>query len=170
MSALLFFCADVCLGADWRSEVGGKLNSLAKQLNDGCSSEVKEARKVYQFGKGEDAIYAALISLEGQHCGNANIEYLAVYRTGFTRPKDENDTPPDTYSLAALAIVGGRGERFVDFDSLKYAGEVFTLKAMGYHDDAMCCPSVPLVLRYKLSFYGLIEMQPNTSLERTRER
>jgi len=34
---------------------------------------------------------------------------------------------------------------------------------LAYNHDAMCCPSVPIVLRYKLSFYGLSELKSGTS-------
>jgi len=157
-------------GADWRAEIGRKLDVLVTQLNDGCSEEVSEARKLYQFGAGEKQLFAALISVEGQHCGNGHIEYLGVYRIGYTRPKDERDHPKETYWLAALAIVGGRGQRMVDFETLKYNNETFTANALAYGEDPMCCPSVPIVLRYRVSFYGLTEVQPNKSLERTHDR
>ena len=168
--AVLLTCSKLTFATDWRTEIGRKVDSLVNQLNDGCSTEVGNARKLYQFGSDEARIYAALVSIEGYHCGNGNTEYLAVYRTGYTRPKGENDTSADTYWLSALATVGGRGERMVNFDSLKWKDETFTLTAMAYNHDAMCCPSVPVVIRYKLSAFGLSELQPNTSLERTREK
>src|SRR5690349_11321468 len=128
-SVLLCVSCDVCLGSDWQDEVGRRLDNLVSQLNDGCSNEVKEARKLYEFGKGEEWISAALISIEGYHCGNGNVEYLAIYRIGYERPKDENDVPRETYWLSGLATIGQRGQRTVDFDSLKYSKGVFAMNA-----------------------------------------
>jgi hypothetical protein len=146
---------DVCLASDWRSSINAKLDALSLQLNDGCSVEVKDARKLYDFKNPEQELFASLISLEGQHCGNGSIEYLVIYRLGYERPATKEAKQVETYSLIALQIVGGRGERSVDFDSLKLNGNVFTLTARAYRNDPMCCPSLPVVLKYKLSFYGL---------------
>jgi hypothetical protein len=164
--ALVALNSSYCFAADWRSSIDAKLTELASQLNDGCSTEVRDARKVYQFGSGENRVFAGLISVEGQHCGNGHIEYLAVYQLGYTEPKDERDVPITTYWLVGFAIIGGRGERMVDFETLKYRTGVFTMNAHAYHSDPMCCPSVPVELRYKLSFYGLTEMQSTTTSKR----
>ena len=163
VSVALLAISSASVGADWRSEIGRKVDDLVTQLNDGCSSEVERARKLYQFGNGDDQIFAALVSIEGYHCGNGNTEYLAVYRTGYMRSKTESQVSAKTLWLSAVATVGGRGERMVDFETLKWRGQTFTLNAMVYNHDAMCCPSVPVVLRYKLSFFGLSELQPNNS-------
>lgn len=166
LSALLLVATNACLAADWQTEVGARLDGLVEQFSDGCSTEVKPARRLYQFGKGDGAIFAALISVEGQYCGNGSMEYLAVYRVGHVRPKEENDKSPPTYWLAGQVIVGRRGERLVDFGSLKFENDVFTMKASGYNHDAMCCPSVPMVLRYNLSVFGLAETHPGARNDR----
>jgi hypothetical protein len=158
---LLLLGYNVCMAAEWENEVNSKLDGLITQLNDGCSDEVKEARTLNRFKSGEGYLYAALISIEGQHCGNGNIEYLAVYDVGYERVTDEETVSRATYWLVGLAIVGGRGERFVDFKSLKFANRVFSMDAKTYKNDAMCCPSKPVILKYKLSFYGLSAVQPN---------
>lgn len=156
---LLLLGYNVCMAAEWQNEVNSKLDVLVTQPNDGCSDEVKEARTLYRFKSGEDYLYAALISIEGQHCGNGSIEYLAVYDVGFERVTDDKESRA-TYRLAGLAIIGGRGERFVDFKSLEFANGVFRMNAKTYKNDAMCCPSHPVILKYKLSFYGLSERRP----------
>ncbi len=142
---------DVCIASEWKSEVKLKLDGLAEQLNDGCSSEVQDARTLYKFKNGESYLYATLISVEGQHCGNNSIEYLAVYDVGYECMRSDVGESPAHLRLAGFAIVGGRGKRFVDFKSLKFSNGIFSVSAKVYKNDAMCCPSLPMILKYKLS-------------------
>ncbi len=152
---LLLLGSNFCIAAEWDSDVNSKLDGLVSQLNDGCSEELRDARMLYRYQRAEGYLYAALISIEGQHCGNGSIEYLAVYDVGFERITDDGDESQATYYLVGLVIVGGRGKRYVDFKSLKFANGVFRMDAKTYKNDAMCCPSYPMRLNYKLSFYGL---------------
>jgi hypothetical protein len=165
--SLLLVNSNLCFAADWRASINQKLDALAVQLSDGCSTEVREARKIHDLKGGDKHLFAALVSIEGQHCGNGNLEYLVVYELGYTRPRNENDTSRDAYGLVAVETIGGRGERVVDFESLKYSEGVFTLSALAYSNDALCCPSIPIVVRYDLTFFGLNQLQSNKALQRT---
>jgi hypothetical protein len=167
IAILLILISNLCFASTWQDDVNKKLDGLSAQLNDGWSSELKKARKIYRFKDGERELFASLISIEGHHGGNGNVEYLVVYELGDSRPENKNDKLQKKLWLIGYAIVGGRGERFVEFDSLKYDEKVFTLNAMAYENDPMCCPSKPIVIKYELSFYGLKELESNKSLEKT---
>lgn len=151
--------ANLCVADDWQLAVNKKLDFLVDQLNDGWSEEEKSKRKLVPIKNGDIQLYAGLLYIGGQHGGNGDAQYLAVYELGdgFQENGDDSHLKP-SYSLVGLAIIGGRSERYVNFTSFKFEEGVFKFDAMAYENDAMCCPSKPVKLRYKLTFYGLVEL------------
>ncbi len=156
---ILMIYTNISFADEWKSVVNGKLDILSTQLNDGWSEEEKDSRKVVPIKNGEQQLYVALLYVSGQHGGNGDVQYLVAYELSDTRPENEDDKNlKPSYRLVGLAIIGGRGERFVDFESMKFENGVFTFNAMAYDNDAMCCPSKPVTSKYKLTFYGFREL------------
>ncbi len=110
-------------------------------------TEYKEARR-FCFGDidgdGEEDI-SVLYTLESFCCGNNYQFYLAVFLNKGSK-----------FELAASSKVGGKGERTVEFNTIK-DGKILLNTDEYVYGDPMCCPSGKGSAMYTLKSGKLIE-------------
>jgi hypothetical protein len=112
-------------------------------------TEYKKARR-FCFGDidsdGRDDI-AVLYTIESFCCGNNYYFYLAVFL-------DKGNK----FEFIASAQVGGKGERGVEFGTIRESKILLNTKEY-FPDDAMCCPSGKGKTTYRLENGRLVESE-----------
>ncbi|MEW6740603.1 MAG: hypothetical protein ACOYU2_05910 [Nitrospirota bacterium] len=109
-------------------------------------TEYKKARRFCSGdidGDAKDDI-AVLYTIEGFCCGNNYHYYLAVFLNRGSR-----------FELVTSAKVGGKGERGVEFDTIRN-GKILLNTEEYLPDDPMCCPTGKSRTTYSLKIGKLI--------------
>ncbi|MGA2281930.1 MAG: hypothetical protein ABSG80_16695 [Verrucomicrobiota bacterium] len=127
------------------------VDQLVALFNDGVAVEHPKYRRI-EFGKifgsdQEDAI--ALFSLEGFHGGNEDAEYLAFFQS--VEQVQIAGRTTRLFRLVAVTKIGGRSWRFFDWKTIKLGSGFVTLSGAKYGpEDAACCPSVPILVTFRI--------------------
>ncbi len=122
-------------------------NCISNPENTCRGTEYKKARKFIWGDIDIDSIddIAVLYTIESFCCGNNYYFYLAVFLNKGSR-----------FDYITSTEVGGKGQRFVDFDSIKNGQIILNTKEY-LSDDAMCCPTGKDRTVYTLKDNKLIE-------------
>ena len=127
------------------------VDQLVALFSDGIAVGYPKYRHI-EFGKifgsdRDDAI--ALFNVEGFHGGNYHAEYLAFFESVEQDQVAGRTTRP--FRLVAVTQIGGRSWRSFDWKTIKLGSGFVTLSGAKYGpDDAACCPSVPILVTFRV--------------------
>lgn len=126
-----------------------EVERLVALFSDGVAVEYPKSRHI-EFGKifgseREDAI--VLFSIEGFEGSNYHAEYLAFFESIEKTTVAGKPTRP--FRLIAVTQIGGKRWRSFDGEGIKFGTGWVRLSGKKYgHEDADCCPTVPIQVTF----------------------
>ena len=133
------------------------MHALTGLLTDGYADMYAESAKFVVFRdmpwRGASDGVVVLYYIGGWRQGNTNRQVLAVFARN--QALDVNSPVPSPYRVIAFTVAGEKGGRSIKTVSVEGSSIALTGIEHG-PGDPMCCPSVPVALRYTVQNHNLV--------------